>query len=121
MPNSSPSINPADALRAFLGSILPDARITDAAVNSEYQPLLLMQTKHVMSVFAFANGDMHQSYETLYGSFKKYYTEQQGQWDALDIAFVFCVQLEAPQFDQFCSSVETDVYFCRKFVIPLVC
>jgi exonuclease SbcC len=107
-------------VRAFLGSVLPDARITDAAINPEYRPVLLMQTKHVMAVFAFANGDMRQSYEALYGSFKKYYTEQQGQWDALDLTFVFCVHLEDPQLDQFCSSVETDVYFCRKFVIPLV-
>jgi len=120
MTNSSPSFNQAAAVRAFLGSILPHARITDTAVNPEYEPLLLMQTEHVMAVFAFANGDMIQSYEDLYGGFKKYYTEQQGRWDALELAFVLCVQLEAPQLDQFCSSVETDVYFCRKFVIPLV-
>lgn len=119
MPNSPTSSNPAVAVRAFLGSVLPDARLTDATVNSEYQPLLLMRTKHVMAAFAFANSDMRQSYEALYGSFKRYYAEQQGQWDALDLAFVFCVQLEAPQLDEFCSNVETDVYFCRKFVVPL--
>jgi exonuclease SbcC len=72
-----------------------------------------------MAAFAFSNGDIRKSYETIYSSFKKYYTEQHGQWDTLDLAFVFCVKPDIPNLDQFCSSVETDVYFCRKFVIPL--
>ena len=119
MPNSPPSSNLRTEVRAFLASVVPNAQLTDAAVNSEHQPLLLMRTQHAMAVFAFANGDMRNSYETLYGSFKNYYTEQKGHWDALDLAFVFCVEPGAPQLDQFCSNVETDVYFCRKFVVPL--
>jgi exonuclease SbcC len=106
-------------LRTFLTHALPDARLTDAVVNAAYEPLLLMRTGHVIAAFAFANGDMRQSYEALYGGFKHYYAEQRGQWDALDLAFVFCVQPSAPQLDQFCSTVETDVYFCRKFVVPM--
>ena len=113
-----PNLGPGD-VRTFLANVLPSARLTDAAVNAAYEPLLLMQTKHAIAAFAFANGDLRQSYEALYGSFKNYYAEQRGQWDALDLAFVFCVQPGAPQFDHFCSNVETDVYFCRKFVVPL--
>src|SRR6202051_3540473 len=40
-------------------------------------------------------------------------------WDALDLAFVFCVKPGVTNLDQFCSTIETDVYFCRKFVVPL--
>jgi exonuclease SbcC len=79
-----------------------------------------MKTKHVVAAFAFANGDVRRSYETLYSEFKNYYAKQHGKWDALDLAFVFCVHRGFPELDHFCSEIETDVYFCRKFVVPLV-
>lgn len=120
MPNSLIKFNIADKVRTLLGASLPDAHLTNVLVSSEYQPLLLMRTQHVMAAFAFANGNMQKSYETLYESFKGFYAKQQGQWDALDLVFVFCVNPDSPQLDQFCSIVETDVYFCRKFVIPII-
>lgn len=120
MPNSPYNASlSASKLRIYLEEVLPDAQLSDAIINSAYQPLLLLQTNHVMAVFAFSNGDMRNSYDALYGGFKKYYTEQRGQWDSLDIAFVFCVQPDTPNLDHFCSKVKTDVYFCRKFVVSL--
>jgi DNA repair protein SbcC/Rad50 len=109
----------ADSVRAYLKEALPNSQLTAANVASGYEPLLLMETSHVMAAFAFSNGDMSKSYKELYGSFKKYYAEQRGRWDALDLSFVFCVRPEIPNLDRFCSNVETDVYFCRKFVVPL--
>ena len=108
-----------DGLRNYLEDVLPDSRLMNATVDGAYQPLLLLQTKHVMAAFAFSNGDMTKSYEALYGSFKKYYADERDLLDALDLAFVFCVRPDAPNLDRFCSQVETDVYFCRKFVVPL--
>lgn len=72
-----------------------------------------------MAAFAFTNGDSRASYGALYEKFKIYYAEQRGQWDKLDLTFVFCVPPTLPNLDQFCSRIETDVYFCRKFVVPL--
>jgi DNA repair protein SbcC/Rad50 len=120
MPSSphDSNLSPGD-VRTFLAKVLPDALLTEAALNSVYEPLLLIRTKHAIVAFAFATDELRQSYDALYGSFKNYYAGQRGQWDALDISFVFCVQPGAPQFDHFCSNVETDVYFCRKFVVPL--
>ena len=120
MTNSEHNPNPSvDELRAYLASILPDSLLTVEPVSSAYQPLLLLQTKHTMAGFAFANGDMSKSYDASYGRFKTYFKEQRGLWDALDIAFVFCVQPGISSLDRFCSTVETDVFFCRKFVVPL--
>lgn len=120
MPNSPNNRHPsADSLRTYLAGVLPDSQLTVEPVDSVHQPLLLLQTKHVMAGFAFSNGDMRKSYTDLYGKFKAYFKEQRGLWDALDLAFVFCVQPGVTNLDQFCSSVETDVYFCRKFVVPL--
>lgn len=109
----------AEGLRAYLHGALPNSQLTSAAVDAEQQPLMLLQTTHVMAAFAFSNGDMGKSYEALYRSFKNYYAEQHGKWDALDLAFVFCVRPNIPNLDRFCSNIETDVYFCRKFVVPL--
>ena len=117
--NSALSRSQGADVRNFLAGALPHAELTDAQVNADYQPLLLMRNKNTMAAFAFANGDMRKSYETLYSSFKRYFTEQHGKWDALDLAFVFCAQPDVAQLDKFSSVVETDVYFCRKFVIPL--
>jgi len=120
MPRSPHNPHPfADNLRTYLASALPGSRLTNATVDAAYEPLLLLQTAHALAAFAFSNGDMRETYNTLYGSFKKYYAEMRGQWDTLDLAFVFCVQPDVPDLDRFCSSVETDVYFCRKFVVPL--
>jgi exonuclease SbcC len=109
----------ASGLRSYLESALPASRLTEASVTASYDPLLLLKTDHVLAAFAFSNGDVRESYKTIYESFKKYYIEQKGQWDRLDLAFVFCVRPEIPNLDDFCSTVETDVYFCRKFVVPL--
>lgn len=120
MPNLPPDPSSSvHGLREYLAGILPESQLTDASVHAGYEPLLLLRTKHVMAAFAFSNGDMTKSYDALYGSFKNYYSEQRGQWDALDLAFVFCVRPDVAHLDQFCSHVETDVYFCRKFVVPL--
>ena len=68
-------------LRAYLEGTLPGSRLTSATVHAEYQPVLLLQTVHVMAAFAFSNGDARKSYDSLYSSFKKYYMEQRGEWD----------------------------------------
>ena len=110
----------AASLRTYLAGVLPNSQLTVESVDSVHQPLLLMQTEHIIAGFAFSNGDMNASYDALYGSFKNCYEEHRERWDALDLAFVFCVQPDVPNLDTFCSSVETNVYFCRKFVIPLL-
>jgi len=109
-----------DSLRSYLEGILPDSRLSEVMVNSTYQPILLMQTEHAISAFAFSGSELLDSYEALYGSFKNYYIQRQGEWDTLDLSFVFCVQPEMPDLDHFCSKIETDVYFCRKFVVLLL-
>ena len=120
MPNLPHSTNPsAGDLHNYLKSVLPNSQLTNATVDSAYQPLLLLQTKHVMAAFAFSNDNIRMSYDALYGGLKNHYTEQRGHWDAFDLAFVFCVPPDEPNLDNFCSNVETDVYFCRKFVVPL--
>ena len=120
MPNSQHDLMMGPAgLRDYLSETLPDSQLMEVSADAHYQPILLLATPQVRAGFGFSNGDMGKSYEVLYGGFKRQYTKQRTEWDALDLAFVFCVSPESPGLDLFCSQVETDVYFCRKFVIPL--
>lgn len=107
------------SLRTYLSSVLPEATLNEVSTDEKHEPLLLMQARHLVVAFAASNGDMQSSYELLYKNFKNNYASQGGKWDALDLAFVFCVDPRAQNLDIFCSNVETDVYFCRKFVVPL--
>jgi DNA repair protein SbcC/Rad50 len=121
MPNlQTDNSSRVQVLGAYLQDVLPDSQLTNEEIDSAQQPLLLLQTKTVMAAFGFSNGDMRKSYDVLYQGFKKRYVERRKQWDALDIAFIFCVSPDAPNLDRFCSNVETDVFFCRKFVVPFV-
>ena len=108
-----------DRVRSYLKGALPDCQLTSRSLVSGYPPLLLMSMKRLMAAFAFSTGDAETSYDQLYGSFKDYYGENRKQLDALDLSFVFCVRPDFSDFHAFCSQVETDTYFCRKFVVPV--
>jgi len=108
-----------DRLREHLRTLLPMAEISQADSSLALPPLLLLQTPHNLAAFALPNGDWRANYETLYEGFKDLCNRRQREWEQLDVNFVFCLPLPDSDFDAFCSKVETDVYFCRKFVIPL--
>ena len=112
--------NDAHRVHSYLKRALPDSQLKAKNLLSGYQPLLFMSLKQMMAAFAFSNGNTIESYNALYGSFKEYYLSQSTQLDAFDLSFVFCVPPDLPDLDQFCSKVETDVYFCRKFVVPII-
>lgn len=109
----------SERVRAYLARVVPDCELTSEPLASGHAPVILMWMAHRMAGFAFSNGDADKSYTTLFGRFKHYYKENRGQLDSLDLSFVFCVRPDLPKLEEFCSAVETDVYFCRKFVVPL--
>ncbi len=120
MPHLQPDLGPSSVgIHNYLHEALPDAKISFVVAHDDYEPLLLLQMKHVLAAFAFASVDVTESYKVLYTGFKNLYAAQGGEWDTLDIAFVYCLSPDFPDLNLFCSKIETDVYFCRKFVVPL--
>ena len=109
----------AGHLRKYLEGVLPEARLTTARVDTTFEPLLVMTTTYVMAAFAFPYENAHADYDVLYDGFKKYYLKQTQRPENLELAFVLCVRPDAPNLDNLSSRVETDVYFCRKFVVRL--
>ncbi len=97
---------------------LPDAVSVNVVGDSE-EKLLILKIYHHVAAFAFAGADAMASYTTTYKLFKELYRKHQSDWDSLDVAYVLCVSPNAKQLSQLSSRIETDTYFCRKFVIPL--
>jgi hypothetical protein len=70
-----------------------------------------------LAAFALANGDPQKCYAESYAEFKEMYSKNHSAWDSFNLAFVLCVNYRQPELVGFYSSLETDTYFCRKFVI----
>ena len=118
----SSTFNPdtfATDLRDYLAGALPGCRLAIGQKSSHLQPLVLLETNHLVAAFGCANGDPTGNYETLYQEFKTAFKSARQTWENLDLNFVFCVQPQTDDLEKFCSRIETDVYFCRKFVVPL--
>ena len=107
------------AVREYLGSALPGSEVTHLAQNGEGSQLLLLTMPQLVAGFGFMSHDLKSNYGKLYGAFKQEYAEHRNEWDELDLAFVLCVREGVAGLQAFGSSVETDVYFCRKYVVPM--
>ena len=116
----SESTLPQEHVESYLRQTMPHCKFTHESVISGYPPLILMWMTHNIAAFAFEEGGARESYDRLYGRFRDYYARNRGRLDVYDLSFVYCVRPDFPDLDLFRSEVETDVYFCRKFVVPLV-
>lgn len=103
-------------LKATLAGLLEGVTFTEEVLNEESIPVVLMQRQH--SITAFAVGD-EGDYRPLYGAFKKHYLKHSAQWSSKDLAFVYCIPEGVEVSAEFCSQVEVDVYFCRKYALRL--
>ncbi|MFN0063213.1 MAG: AAA family ATPase [Myxococcaceae bacterium] len=106
-----------DRVRRYLRDALPGASIGPLDVADGRPSLLLMQINQILAVFAFGTDDV--AYRELYSGFKKHFLSDGEQWRSLDVSFVYCLPQSARPTDAFCSEVEADVYFCRKFIVSV--
>jgi exonuclease SbcC len=120
MPRLPENSSTLSDLRLALERVLPNSRLEELEIDSWEEPLLFLMMPRTVAAFALSGSDPHESYNKLYSGFKKYCTESRHEWDGLDLVFVFCVRPSQPNLEQLASSVETDVYFCRKFVVRII-
>ena len=106
-------------VREYLGNALPTSVMEEVGESDAGEPLLLLTMRQMVAGFGFTSRDIEGEYGELYGAFKEQYSARRSDWDRLELAFVLCVPENAPGLDIFGSEVETDVYFCRKYVVPL--
>ncbi len=103
-------------LQATLAGLLEGVTFTEEVFSAERVPVVLMRRPHAITAFAF--GDQ-EDYHPLYEAFKKHYLKHSAQWSEKDLAFVYCIPEGVEVSPEFCSQVEVDVYFCRKYAVRL--
>jgi len=92
------------------------ATFSEEILRDDCLPVVMMLRQNALT--AFAVGDQN-DYQPLYEGFKKHYLKNSAQWSTKDVAFVYCLPAEVTVAPDFCSRVEVDVYFCRKYVVRL--
>lgn len=116
MQNSPETLSLPTELRSVLSDLMKDAIFSEETLRDGCLPVVMMLRQHALTAFAF--GDQA-DYQPLYDAFKKFYLKNTAQWSTKDIAFVYCLPAGVTVDPDFCSRVEVDVYFCRKYVIRL--
>ena len=105
-------------VREYLHRALPSSGLEEVSSSPADGSLLLLTMPQLVAGFGFASSDIEVGYGRLYGVFKDEYSTHRHDWEELELAFVMCVPANAPGLDRFGPAVETDVYFCRKYVVP---
>ncbi|NUA30541.1 AAA family ATPase [Cupriavidus basilensis] len=103
-------------LRSTLTALMKGATFSEDFLRDGCPPVLMMLRQHALT--AFAVGDQA-DYQPLYEAFKKLYLKNSAEWSTKDVAFVYCLPADVTVDADFCSRVEVDVYFCRKYVVRL--
>lgn len=104
------------ALKAALGDAINNADLSEVQLVEDCPPLVLMQRGQALEAFAFGS---ESDYAPLYTAFKKHFMAQGASWATKDVSFIYCLPSGLSATGEFCSKVEVDVYFCRKFVVQL--
>lgn len=104
------------ALQATLNKAVVQAELTEVPLVDGCLPLVLMSRGHALEAFAVGDED---DYLPLYTAFKHHFMANGAAWATKDVSFIYCLPAGHSAADEFCSKVEVDVYFCRKYVIQL--
>lgn len=116
MQSSPETLSLPAELQSTLADLMKEATFSEEVLRDGCLPVVMMLRQHALT--AFAVGDQA-DYLPLYEAFKKHYLNNSAQWSTKDLAFVYCLPADVTVDSDFCSRVEVDVYFCRKYVVRL--
>ena len=101
-----------EVLERHLSGMMPHAVLqTHAECN-----VLIYVSDGMFVGFTIASDELAESFDRTYKSFKEIYLQQTRS--DLEPSFVICTEAHLDGLEAFSSAVETDVYFCRKYVLP---
>lgn len=104
------------SLAETLAKLMPSAKVAEAQVRDGMAPLVLLLRGHAVDAFAVAGPE---EYAALYSGFKQHFLARGAEWATKEVSFVLCIPSDIEVDDAFCSEIELDVYFCRKYVLRL--
>jgi DNA repair protein SbcC/Rad50 len=82
-------------------------------------PILLLETTNDAVGFVILSGVPELEYPNVYNCFKNIYRKNHIKWKTKNLSFVIFRYEPKSIHDNFFSSIETDVYFCRKYILNL--
>ena len=107
-------------LSNILGDLLKERRPLIEPAPKEFHPLFLLCTvKPDVIGFVILDGQPEESFSEGFQKFRDLHSIRFTQWADFDLNLVFCKSGTSQVTDEFCNLIETDPYFCRKFVIDL--
>ncbi len=105
------------ALSDAVAALARDANCNVYMATEEGLPLIVLESPSDVVGFTIVAGTPERAFKDSYEAFKKLYRRQHSVWSELNLSFVVCRSKFLPEHDAFFSALETDVYFCRKYVI----
>lgn len=108
-----------DNLKSELAGLLEDRGHKIDALSNIDPLFLLLTSKQNLAAFSLLNGDPLKSYENALHKFRELYAAQSNQWADYNLTLVLCRQNTNTAFSDTYNNIETDPYFCQKFVIDL--
>jgi DNA repair protein SbcC/Rad50 len=106
-------------LEASLRSILETQSLKFQLHDLEQLSMLTMELSNDLVGFAAINGTPDTAYFSAYEAFKLLYRTNHSIWKDRNLSFVVCRLKNESNFDAFFSSIESDIYFCRKYVLNI--
>jgi len=86
-------------------------------VSDGTYPFLLLITNYDVAGFVVLDGDAKAAYDSTYTRFKRLYRDQHVDWRGKTLSLVVCTMDRDDAQVGLLSELETDVYFCKKYVI----
>jgi exonuclease SbcC len=119
MPQQPSSLNPVPmaAVATYLRRVLPSSTIEDIGVDGI--ELLLLRTGYQAIGIGASQEASDEVYKKSYAQYKSHFLRTEKS-QLVDPAFALLLPSDlSGDIERFSSVIETDVYFCRKFVVPL--
>ena len=116
--NISPQIEESyKRLQNILSELLHDQKPQLTIQEKGEYPLLVMETSGDSVGFTIVNGSPENIYNSAYSTFKKLYRENHETWEKRNLSFIVCRQGDLKKNEILFTSIESDIYFCRKYVV----
>lgn len=101
-----------------LEEVLKDKKSRIEPLSNDFYPLFFLLTLNQNLIgFATLEEPLEENFSKAFQRLKDLYSIHSNEWADFDVALVLCSPNSEKMSFEFCSKIETDPYFCRKFVI----
>ena len=110
-----------EVLSEVLASLLAGQQWSVEFPTADSHSFLLLQTEEDAAAFVLAEENVEATCRNSYARFKHVYRDRHDEWADHHLSFVVCAPERKPgsQLETFLSQLESDVFFCRKYILHM--